>query len=343
MMRRGPLAAAVFLGLILGLLLIWLASVLLRPLNCEGTVSIARSKVSISPFIRLISREAGTVQLFTVRIGARLGLWISGRTVQPGWYDFRPDMTALDAITMIVLGRSEPLIKVTIPEGYTIERVARRLSTRANIDSAAFVAWCSADSVRQRYGVQTPTMEGFLMPDTYFVLRCDEVDYVGTMMASHARRVWSKLPGLDSSADWNERLRLATLASIVQLEAAVDDEMPAIAGVYANRLRIGMLLQADPTVQYLTGRDRITGAELRDASNRYNTYVHKGLPPGPIGNPGRLALEAACRPQSHDWLFFVARGDTTRRHRFARTLNEHNANVRLYREARRNAANTSLN
>ncbi len=339
MMRRRPLAAAV----ILGLLLICLASVLLRPLKCEGSVSIARSKVSIRPFIGLISRQAGTVQLFTVRIGARLGLWISGRSIQPGWYDFRPDMTALDAITMIVLGRREPLIKVTIPEGYTIDRIARRLSARANIDSAAFVAWCSADSVRRRYGVQAPSMEGFLMPDTYFVLRCDDVDYVGEMMASHARRVWSTLPGLDSSADWNDRLRLATLASIVQLEAAVNDEMPTIAGVYANRLRIGMLLQADPTVQYLTGRDRITGVELRDASNRYNTYVHEGLPPGPIGNPGRLALEAACRPQSHDLLFFVARGDSSRRHRFARTLAEHNANVRLYRQARRSAADVSLN
>jgi UPF0755 protein len=163
------------------------------------------------------------------------------------------------------------------------------------------------------------------------------------MMAAQAQNFWKRMSSSAMSGGWNERLRLVTLASIVQLEAAVEEEMPTIAGVYANRLRIGMLLQADPTVQYLTGRDRITGVELRDASNRYNTYIHRGLPPGPIGNPGRRALEAARDPQTHEWIFFVARGDSTRRHRFARTLAEHNANVRLYREARRSSAAVSPN
>lgn len=329
--------------LVIGLAVLSSGAMLLRPLGCVGSIVIRRSAPTIGPLMSLLSRESGFIHMWVVRGGVRLGLLVTGRSIQPGVYDVDPDATAFDVIRMMVAGDREPLVKVTIPEGFTIERIASRLSARASIDSAAFVAWCTADSVRKRYGVKAPSMEGFLMPDTYFVIRFDEVEYVGQMMASQARRVWLGLPGIDSTSDWDTRLRLTTLASIVQLEAAVDDEMPTIAGVYANRLRIGMLLQADPTVQYLTGRDRITGTELRDVANRYNTYIHRGLPPGPIGNPGRLALEAACSPQQHDWLFFVARGDSTRRHRFARTLAEHNANVRLYREARRRAATFNPN
>ncbi len=339
MMLRRPLAVAIVVGLVV----VSISAILLRSLNCVGTALIPRSRPTITPVMNLLSREAGFVHLWTVRNGIRLGLWMTGRTVHPGTYNVDPDFSALDVIRMVVFGGRQPLIKITIPEGYTIERIARRLSARASIDSAEFVAWCRSDSIRRRFGVQAPSMEGFLMPDTYFVIQFDDAEYVGEMMANQAKRIWSSLPGVNARMDWEARLRLTTLASIIQLEAAVDDEMPTIAGVYTNRLRIGMLLQADPTVQYLTGRDRITDTELRDVSNRYNTYVHRGLPPGPIGNPGRRALEAACNPQQHDWIFFVARGDSTRRHRFARTLAEHNANVRLYREVRRRASAISLN
>lgn len=325
--KRATYLALVALGVIIGL-----SIELFQPLGLRMSVMIPRSATGASAVVDSLRSSAGNRRAWVTSTLVNLGLKMRSRKIVPGWYHFTPEASAFDIARMIVLGRREPLVKITIPEGFTIERIARRLAARAEIDSALFVAWCTSDSVRHSFDVAAPTMEGFLMPDTYFVIRCESPDYIGTMMASEARRVWKKIAGQDSA--WTQRLRLATLASIVQLEAAVDDEMPTIAGVYANRLRIGMLLQADPTVQYLTGRDRITGAELRDASNRYNTYVYRGLPPGPIGNPGRRALEAACRPESHEWTFFVARGDSTRRHRFARTLAEHNANVRLYRTAR---------
>lgn len=335
-MRRRGAAVAAAVG---ALVMIALLFVLNQPLEIRMSVMIPRSSTGASIVTDSIRAHAGNRHAWVTSALVSVGLKITSRKVLPGWYHIAQDASALDIAKMIVFGRREPLVKVTIPEGFTIERIARRLSVRAGIDSADFLSWCQADSVLRRFGVHAPSMEGFLMPDTYFMIRGDNAGYVGELMAAQAQRVWSGLPGIDSLADWTTRLRLATLASIVQLEAAVNDEMPTIAGVYTNRLRLGMLLQADPTVQYLTGRDRITGSELRDASNRYNTYVYKGLPPGPIGNPGQRALQAACQPESHEWIFFVARGDTSRRHRFARTLAEHNANVRLYRAARGESLN----
>lgn len=339
MMRRRVLIP---LGLLVGCAAL-LMVVLGRPLGMSTSVMIPRQAPYARPVLDSIRAAKGPMAAWVTSLVVSTGLRISSRSVLPGWYHIDSAASLWGVARMLVTGGREPLIKVTIPEGFTIDRIARRLSIRAEIDSATFVSWCRADSVRRRFGVQAPSMEGFLMPDTYFLIRRDDADYAGQMMAAQAQAFWKQLSAKMTSGGWDDRLRLTTLASIVQLEAAVDDEMPTIAGVYANRLRIGMLLQADPTVQYLTGRDRITGTELRDASNRYNTYVHRGLPPGPIGNPGRRALEAAQAPLSHDWIFFVARGDSTRRHRFARTLAEHNANVRLYREARRRASAISPN
>lgn len=339
MMRR---RVVIPLGLIAGCAVV-LAVFFGRPIGIRTSVMIPRQAPFARPVLDSIRASAGPTSAWLTSVLINAGLRITSRSILPGWYHIDSTTSAWGVARMLVTGRREPLVKVTIPEGYTIDRIARRLSARAEIDSASFVSWCCADSVRRRYGVQAPSMEGFLMPDTYFVIRRDDAGYAGQMMAAQAQAYWKQLSTTMTTGGWQDRLRLATLASIVQLEAAVEDEMPTIAGVYANRLRIGMLLQADPTVQYLTGRDRITGTELRDASNRYNTYMHRGLPPGPIGNPGRRALKAARDPQTHDWLFFVARGDSTRRHRFARTLPEHNANVRLYREARRRSAAVSPN
>ncbi|MBU3698684.1 MAG: endolytic transglycosylase MltG [Candidatus Kapabacteria bacterium] len=307
-------------------------SYLTRPLGAEGSVLVSRAAPSARPILQLVD-SADSPAAWVVRHGIRTGLWITGKSVLPGWYHIKPDASALDIIRMIVGGGREPLVKVTIPEGFSIGEIAFRLWKRAEVDSAAFLAWCRSDTVCRTYAVEATSMEGFLMPDTYFVIRGDDPSYVGHMMAQQARRLWNQLAGDSLQGGWQQRQRIVTLASIVQLEAGRIDEMPRIAGVYVNRLRIGMRLQADPTVQYLTGKDRITGSELRDASNPYNTYVHAGLPPGPICNPGKAAFTATMNPESHDWIFFVARGDGTMRHRFAVTLAEHNQNVRLYREA----------
>lgn len=258
----------------------------------------------------------------------RIGFRITGQGLTPGLYHVPEGSTQWDVVRMILRGEREPLVKIAIPEGFTMFQIASRLQHRANIDSAAFIAWCLSAPSRSRYNVASPTMDGFLMPATYAVIRSEPAETIASMMADAARAAWQSLGTSIRSRD-----SIVTLASIVQKEAVREDEFAVIAGVYANRLQRSMRLEADPTLQY--GRDlAITRSDLRDVSNPYNTYQHAGLPPGPICNPGVRALKAALNPDRHEFVFFVARGDGTSGHRFARSYAEHLDNVRAYRAAR---------
>jgi UPF0755 protein len=264
--------------------------------------------------------------LMFVEYAIKAGLRLTGRSLTPGLYHIQENATQCEIITMFVFGKREPLVKITIPEGFTMFQIASRLKHRAQIDSASFIEWCQHPNVLKKYGVASPSMDGFLMPATYFVIRTEPWHDVGCMMADESSRMWSSLaPAASVSRD-----SIVTLASIVQRESSSNEELATIAGVYHNRLERGMRLEADPTLQYQ--RDlQITRTDLRDASNSYNTYQHAGLPPGPICNPGKLAMQAALAPEKHDYLFFVARGDGSGTHRFARTYVEHLANVKIYR------------
>jgi UPF0755 protein len=167
-------------------------------------------------------------------------------------------------------------------------------------------------------------------------------------MVARFREVWEALPTERLAALRMTPLEVVTLASLIEREAAIPEERPLVSAVYHNRLRRGMLLQCDPTVIYaleLAGRwdGNIRAADLK-MDSPYNTYRHAGLPPGPIGNPGRASLEAALQPAPVDYLYFVS--DTRGGHFFSRTLAEHNRNVRRHlhlREQRRNSARQSAN
>lgn len=220
---------------------------------------------------------------------------------------------------------------ITIPEGFTLREAAPRLAeiTGAEVDSVRAIV--EDTSVARRFGVPGPTLEGYLLPDTYrFAEGVDLREVLGTMVDAYQafwtpeRRVLADSLGLD------ER-EVVTLASIVEEEARVADERAVIAGVYLNRLRIGMRLQADPTVQYALGEptERLLFRDIEAvAADPYNTYTHEGLPPGPIASPGTASLQATLEPADHDFLFFVA--DTDGSHVFTRTNREHvNATNRI--------------
>lgn len=269
------------------------------------------------------------------RLTARALTGIAGKQVQAGWFKLDTTMTLLDAVTAIVGGRYRSTIRVTIPEGLTIREIAGILQSKAEVDSSDFLRWASSDSTCEMYGAEGASMEGYLMPDTYDVRWRSEASDVGNRLARHFFDTWNRhCEGL-LAASGRTRHEIITLASIVQAEAAVVDEMPRIAGVYVNRLGRNMRLEADPTVQYGLGvRRRLFYGDLDD-NHDYNTYRITGLPPGPINNPGLAAMRAALTPEEHDNLFFVARGDGSGLHYFARSANEHKRNVALYR-ARRN-------
>ncbi len=235
------------------------------------------------------------------------------------------------------LTRGEVLTEpMTIPEGFTLSQMAPRIAALSGVPVDSVSAALQRPELAERLGVPGPGMEGYLFPDTYFFATGVPVETVVASMASRYRSVWTparqaRLEALDMS----ER-EIVTLASIVQAEARHEDEMPRIAGVYHNRLELGWLLQADPTVLYALGgyRERLLFAAIDSvADSPYNTYASPGLPPGPIGAPGESAIDAALQPEAHDFLYFVAWPDGT--HVFTRTLAEHNQAVDAARRARR--------
>jgi UPF0755 protein len=254
---------------------------------------------------------------------ARLGRF--DRAIKPGVYQFAPGASALDILRDLRDGRFLT-IKVTIPEGFTLIDVAARLSDSLGVPRDSALAAARDPAVRKRYGVEAPSLEGYLAPDTYTLpAHYSARDAVETM-AAQARTGWTEALDANARAQGLTRHQVVTLASIVEGEAAVDEERAVIAAVYRNRLRLRMPLQADPTVQYAI--QLATGARKPRLFNRdyrfpspYNTYLVAGLPPGPVGAPSRASIEAVLSPAEVPYLYFVGTGDG--RHVFTTTYREH--------------------
>ena len=227
---------------------------------------------------------------------------------------------------------------VTIPEGYTMFDVAKAIED-AGLGSAAdflHVAQTQTQLISD-LAPQATSLEGYLFPNTYQFTRTQSMPEMAAMMVHQFRQVAEQI-GLTSgvaSGPNSDVPKLVTMASIVEKETAAPEERPRVAGVYYNRLMKKMALDADPSVIYAellegTYQGRLHHADLA-INSPYNTYRFPGLPPGPIGNPGRSSLEAALHPDSTDFLYFVSDGNG--HHRFARNLEEHNRNVAAYRKS----------
>ena len=256
------------------------------------------------------------------------------RTVHAGVYEFPAGTTPWQVLTMLSTGQKAAL-RFTVPEGLTILEVASLAAEKLGIPADSFVVAARDSTAAARIlGLKAPSFEGFLRPETYLVPADINGRELVRIMAEGFNSEWQ--PEWDTRLDSlkMDRLGLVTLASIVEGEARVDDERETIAGVYHNRLRIGMPLQADPTVQYAislkTGK-RKSRLFIRDYSFKspYNTYLHSGLPPGPVNSPSRRSIEAALFPADVRYLYFVA--DATGRHVFSRTYNEHLRAIRKIR------------
>jgi UPF0755 protein len=221
---------------------------------------------------------------------------------------------------------------VTIPEGWTISQITPALAKTLKVPVDSVNAAVRDTALLARLDIPNPTLEGYLFPDTYaFPIGTTARQAVREMVYAFERR-WK--PSWDSSALAMKinRNDLVTMASIVEKEARLPEERPVIAAVYYNRLRRGMLLQADPTVQYALGHHvgRVLYKDLVIKSP-YNTYVNKGLPPGPIASPGVASLAAAANPANVQYLYFVATSDG--HHEFRMTLEQHTNAVRQVRAA----------
>ena len=251
------------------------------------------------------------------------------RNIKPGTYLLRHGTPWKDIISALHGGHG--LVNtITIPEGYTISQIAPLLAKTLKVPIESVQAAVRDTALLARLDVPNPTLEGYLFPDTYaFPLGTSAGQAVREMVYDFERR-WK--PDWDAkAADLKiNRNDLVTMASIVEREARVPEERPVIAAVYYNRLRKGMLLQADPTVQYALGHHvgRVLYKDLAVASP-YNTYIHKGLPPGPVASPGVASLAAAANPANVPYLYFVASPDG--HHEFRMTLQEHTSAIREVR------------
>ncbi len=274
--------------------------------------------------------QAGIVRDMTT---FRAALFLSGkaRNLQAGEYRFDRPMTALEVVDK--LGRGDVyVLGITFPEGLTIAEMAKIFEDHGLGKASAFVAAARDATAIKPLDPDARDLEGYLFPETYLLPRHTDAARLVGLMVSRFQSVFG--PELRHAAEVGGLTvrQAVTLASIVEKESARAEERPMIAAVYANRLRIHMPLQADPTVIVgLQRAGKYTGNLRREDlefDSPYNTYRYAGLPPGPIASPGRASLEAAIHPADVDYLYFVSRNDGS--HAFARTLDEHNRNVQKW-------------
>lgn len=229
--------------------------------------------------------------------------------------------------------------RLTVPEGLTVTEVAALLEGEGWADAGSVRAAARRTEAIADLDPAASDLEGYLFPDTYEFARRTPVDQIVARMVGRFREVFTAARVGAARASGLSPREAVTLASLIEEETHIPSERALVGSVFRNRLRRGMLLQCDPTVAFalaLNGRSRspLTRADLRFESP-YNTYLHAGLPPGPIASPGEAALRAAIEPYASDYLYFVASG--TGGHHFTRTLPEHLRAVRRYRETTRNA------
>jgi UPF0755 protein len=254
----------------------------------------------------------------------------SGR-LQAGEYRFDRPMSAQEVVDKITRG-DVYLEKITFREGLTVKQMAALFEERGFGPAASFVAAASDSSRIRHIDPAARDLEGYLFPDTYALPRQTTADQVVERMVSAFEKALTDDVRSAAAARGLNVRELVTLASIVEKETGKDDERTLVSAVYSNRLKIGMGLQADPTVIYALERagrydGNLTRANMQFDSP-YNTYRYAGLPPGPIASPGRASLEAAARPANAPYIYFVSRNDGS--HAFAATLDEHNRNVFEY-------------
>jgi UPF0755 protein len=252
-------------------------------------------------------------------------------TMQAGEYFFDHPVTAFDVYDAIANGRVY-VREFVIPEGFTMFDIADLAAQQGFLTRGEFLAAARDPSLIRDIAPGAPTLEGFLFPATYDFPRHVAGRDMTAAMVKKFRQEWQTLSMTDAPPHRSVQ-NIVTLASLVERETPRPEERPHVAGVFENRLRIGQPLQCDPTVAYALALAGVYNAKLDGRllhfPSPYNTYQNRGLPPGPIANPGEAALRAALDPPPTEDLYFVA--NTQGGHFFSKTLQEHNRNVARYR------------
>jgi len=258
------------------------------------------------------------------------------RKVRVGYYGLSTNMGMWEVLDSLRKGKIIEY-EVVVPEGYNLYQIGWTLTGTPLIsDPNEFIRIAKDKDFAHFLGIDADTLEGYLFPDTYYLPKGITMHDVAKRMVQRYKAVFSEGSKKRAQELGFTEHQIITLASIVEKEAKVSTERKRIAAVYLNRLKIGMKLQADPTAVYGT-KAWITKVTKEDLKRRspYNTYLHKGLPPGPIANPGEGAILAALYPEDVDFLYFVAQGDGS--HYFSNDFGAHEKAINRYRANKKRA------
>ncbi len=256
------------------------------------------------------------------------------RKVRVGYYGFSTNMSLWEVLDALRKGKIIEY-EVVIPEGYNIYQIGWTLSgTPLITDPQQFISLVKNKNYVHSLGIEADTLEGYLFPDTYYLPKGIKLEEIPKRMVQRYKAVFGDTYRNRAQELGFSEHQILTLASIVEKEAKVPSERKLIAAVYLNRLKKGMRLQADPTTVYGTKAwvTKVVSSDLRRPSP-YNTYLHKGLPPGPIANPGEGAILATLYPDNVDYLLFVAQGDGS--HYFSKDYASHEKAISRYRSSKK--------
>ncbi len=337
--RRLLIALLVVLALVLGAggLLAYDACRFLNTAPGQPGVTVTYTVEQGAPFGR-VARDLKDLNVITDTLRFRLlaRMYDAEPRLRAGVFQFNTGWTPKEVLYMLTTRGDMPVMACTIREGLTWWQIARQLEAEGYVTFDQFRDVIHDPAFLAEHSIPFASAEGFLFPDTYQIAKPYGAPTPERTRAIASRLVgtfWLKTSGLwpDGPPPADVLQRAVILASLVEKETGRTDERARVAGVYDNRLIKGMLMQADPTTIYGLGpsfNGNLRRTQLNDPSNPYNTYQHKGLPPGPICSPGLEAIGAALAPEKHDYLFFVSRNDGS--HQFSKNLNEHINAVNRY-------------
>jgi UPF0755 protein len=256
------------------------------------------------------------------------------KNIRTGRYAIEPEQNTIHVFRMLKNGRQKPMM-LTIPECRTMEQMAARLSTKIMIDSTEIIRALTSNETCEKLGYDTCTIACAFVPNTYEVYWDISVDKLLLRMVTEHEKFWNTERKQKAHTIGLEPNEVSTLASIIDEETANNDEKPMIAGMYLNRLKSGMPLQADPTVKFALkdfALKRIYHNHL-EVESPYNTYKHTGLPPGPIKVASIKGIDAVLNRVNHHYLYMCAKEDFSGTHNFAVTYQEHLKNAARYTKA----------
>lgn len=311
---------------------LFLCLALLRPPQENWRLKKVRiPRGSSYPEIVRILTESGVLRFPSV-FRVLVTVTMTGTKLQQGEYAFPAPPSALELWRKISSG-DVTKYPVTIPEGSTLYDVARILGDLELADPDAFVAAATAPGLANRLDIPGDTAEGFLFPDTYLLVKDMREEEILAILVRRFHRQFTPVMQGAAAIRGLTLHQVVTIASIIEKETGVEAEKPIVSSVIHRRLKLGMPLQMDPTVIY--GLRKFGGNLSRkdlQVPNPYNSYLNRGLPPGPIANPGRSALMAALEPADVPYLYFVSKNDGS--HQFSKTLEEHNRAVAEFQRER---------